>query len=212
MSPPLTGQWMLVPLPHPGCTKRGFFRGVAGVSADRSGSAFSPQSNANLCYAALSAVCGLKPVQPSGAMYLMVSEGLGPGGTPPLPQLLALPCPRASCEFLLWEAPTAPPFSSCGGGDPPAQLRQGHHQAAGLHPLALLLQVGIQMEHFPEFENDVEFTERLVAEQSVFCLPAVVSGSPPPQEARRPQVAAQPLLSRPRLGLSVAMLCSPLDP
>lgn len=31
------------------------------------------------------------------------------------------------------------------------------------------------MEHFPEFENDVEFTERLVAEQSVHCLPATVS-------------------------------------
>lgn len=28
------------------------------------------------------------------------------------------------------------------------------------------------MEHFPEFENDVEFTEQLVAEQSVHCLPA----------------------------------------
>lgn len=31
------------------------------------------------------------------------------------------------------------------------------------------------MEQFPEFENDVEFTERLIAEQSVFCLPATVS-------------------------------------
>ncbi|XP_062997021.1 tyrosine aminotransferase [Elgaria multicarinata webbii] len=61
------------------------------------------KSNAALCYTALSAVCGLCPVRPSGAMYLMV---------------------------------------------------------------------GIQMEHFPEFENDVEFTERLIAEQSVFCLPA----------------------------------------
>lgn len=30
------------------------------------------------------------------------------------------------------------------------------------------------MEHFPDFENDVEFTERLIAEQSVFCLPATV--------------------------------------
>ncbi|XP_053126404.1 tyrosine aminotransferase [Hemicordylus capensis] len=61
------------------------------------------KSNADLCYAALSTVCGLHPVRPSGAMYLMV---------------------------------------------------------------------GIQMEHFPEFENDVEFTEQLIAEQSVFCLPA----------------------------------------
>ncbi|CAO2609922.1 Tyrosine aminotransferase [Lemmus lemmus] len=35
-----------------------------------------------------------------------------------------------------------------------------------------LRNVGIEMEHFPEFENDVEFTERLFAEQSVHCLPA----------------------------------------
>ncbi|XP_042294363.1 tyrosine aminotransferase [Sceloporus undulatus] len=61
------------------------------------------KSNAALCYTTLSTVCGLRPVKPSGAMYLMV---------------------------------------------------------------------GIEMEHFPEFENDVEFTERLIAEQSVFCLPA----------------------------------------
>uniref|UniRef100_A0A8C6Z1X6 Tyrosine aminotransferase n=1 Tax=Nothoprocta perdicaria TaxID=30464 RepID=A0A8C6Z1X6_NOTPE len=61
------------------------------------------KSNADLCYAALSAIPGLQPVQPAGAMYLMV---------------------------------------------------------------------GIEMEHFPEFENDVEFTERLISEQSVFCLPA----------------------------------------
>ncbi|XP_003227448.2 tyrosine aminotransferase [Anolis carolinensis] len=61
------------------------------------------KSNADLCYSALSTICGLRPVRPSGAMYLMV---------------------------------------------------------------------GIKMEHFPEFENDVEFTERLIAEQSVFCLPA----------------------------------------
>lgn len=32
--------------------------------------------------------------------------------------------------------------------------------------------VGIDMEHFPEFENDVDFTERMISEQSVFCLPA----------------------------------------
>ncbi|EDL11446.1 tyrosine aminotransferase, isoform CRA_d [Mus musculus] len=61
------------------------------------------KSNADLCYGALSAIPGLQPVRPSGAMYLMV---------------------------------------------------------------------GIEMEHFPEFENDVEFTERLIAEQSVHCLPA----------------------------------------
>nr|XP_029524057.1 tyrosine aminotransferase-like [Oncorhynchus nerka]XP_029524058.1 tyrosine aminotransferase-like [Oncorhynchus nerka] len=36
----------------------------------------------------------------------------------------------------------------------------------------MYLMVGIEMEHFPEFQNDVQFTERLVTEQSVFCLPA----------------------------------------
>ncbi|PWA22142.1 hypothetical protein CCH79_00020160 [Gambusia affinis] len=61
------------------------------------------QSNAEICFSKLSAVPGLNPVMPSGAMYLMV---------------------------------------------------------------------GIEMDHFPEFQNDVDFTERLVTEQSVFCLPA----------------------------------------
>ncbi|XP_048828321.1 tyrosine aminotransferase [Brienomyrus brachyistius] len=46
----------------------------------------------------------------------------------------------------------------------------------GLTPIrpsgAMYLMVGIEIENFPEFENDVEFTERLVTEQSVFCLPA----------------------------------------
>lgn len=38
----------------------------------------------------------------------------------------------------------------------------------------LCLQVGIEMENFPDFENDVDFTQCLVTEQSVFCLPASV--------------------------------------
>ncbi|XP_067358377.1 tyrosine aminotransferase isoform X1 [Channa argus] len=46
----------------------------------------------------------------------------------------------------------------------------------GLNPVmpsgAMYLMVGIEMNHFPDFENDVDFTERLVTEQSVFCLPA----------------------------------------
>ncbi|XP_007906137.1 tyrosine aminotransferase [Callorhinchus milii] len=46
----------------------------------------------------------------------------------------------------------------------------------GLQPVracgAMYLMVGIEMEHFPEFENDIQFTERMIAEQSVFCLPA----------------------------------------
>uniref|UniRef100_A0A8D2ZDW9 Tyrosine aminotransferase n=1 Tax=Scophthalmus maximus TaxID=52904 RepID=A0A8D2ZDW9_SCOMX len=45
----------------------------------------------------------------------------------------------------------------------------------GLNPVkssgAMYLMVGIDMDHFPEFRNDVDFTERLVTEQSVFCLP-----------------------------------------
>lgn len=46
----------------------------------------------------------------------------------------------------------------------------------GLNPVmpsgAMYLMVGIDVVHFPEFKNDVDFTERLVTEQSVFCLPA----------------------------------------
>lgn len=46
----------------------------------------------------------------------------------------------------------------------------------GLEPVrpsgAMYLMVGIEMDHFPEFKNDVDFTEHLVTEQSVFCLPA----------------------------------------
>ena len=39
---------------------------------------------------------------------------------------------------------------------------------------AAWLQVGIEMECFPEFDSDVEFTQSLVGDQSVFCLPAQV--------------------------------------
>ncbi|KAF3854323.1 hypothetical protein F7725_022378 [Dissostichus mawsoni] len=46
----------------------------------------------------------------------------------------------------------------------------------GLNPVmpsgAMYLMVGIDMDRFPDFKNDVDFTERLVTEQSVFCLPA----------------------------------------
>lgn len=83
------------------------------------------------------------------------------------------------------------PSSSVGalvmGGRVPRQLSRspcshfGHRKVACVPPvtcwflLLLLVQVGIEMEHFPEFENDVEFTEQLFAEQSVHCLPATVS-------------------------------------
>jgi len=46
----------------------------------------------------------------------------------------------------------------------------------GLNPVmpagAMYMMIGIDMEKFPEFKSDVDFTERLVTEQSVFCLPA----------------------------------------
>ncbi|XP_078061046.1 tyrosine aminotransferase [Mustelus asterias] len=46
----------------------------------------------------------------------------------------------------------------------------------GLQPIrpcgAMYLMVAIDMDDFPEFESDIDFTERLIAEQSVFCLPA----------------------------------------
>lgn len=40
------------------------------------------------------------------------------------------------------------------------------------------IQVGIDMDNFPDFKDDVEFTEQLVTEQSVFCLPATVRHHP----------------------------------
>ena len=40
-----------------------------------------------------------------------------------------------------------------------------------------ILKVGIDLEKFPEFSNDLEFVERLVTEQSVFCLPGKVSSN-----------------------------------
>ncbi|GFO11259.1 tyrosine aminotransferase [Plakobranchus ocellatus] len=46
----------------------------------------------------------------------------------------------------------------------------------GLHPVmpqgAMYMMVGIDMDSYPEFHSDVDFTERLVTEESVFCLPA----------------------------------------
>ncbi|XP_061532565.1 tyrosine aminotransferase isoform X2 [Phycodurus eques] len=46
----------------------------------------------------------------------------------------------------------------------------------GLNPImpsgAMYLMIGIDIDSFPDFQNDVDFTERLVTEQSVFCLPA----------------------------------------
>ncbi|XP_048769647.2 tyrosine aminotransferase-like [Ostrea edulis] len=46
----------------------------------------------------------------------------------------------------------------------------------GLKPVepqgAMYLMIGIDIDHFPGIKDDVDFTEKLVKEQSVFCLPA----------------------------------------
>lgn len=36
---------------------------------------------------------------------------------------------------------------------------------------AMYMMIGIDIEHFPDYQNDMEFVEALVSEQSVFCLP-----------------------------------------
>ena len=38
-----------------------------------------------------------------------------------------------------------------------------------------MLQVGIDIAHFPKFKDSIEFTKRLVVEQAVFCLTGEVS-------------------------------------
>ncbi|XP_067120150.1 tyrosine aminotransferase-like [Centruroides vittatus] len=49
------------------------------------------------------------------------------------------------------------------------------HHVPGLMPImpagAMYMMVGIDMPHFPEFRHDLDFVEKLVSEQSVFCLP-----------------------------------------
>ena len=37
------------------------------------------------------------------------------------------------------------------------------------------MQVGVELDRFPAFENDLQFVERMVTEESVFCLPGRVS-------------------------------------
>lgn len=47
----------------------------------------------------------------------------------------------------------------------------------GLRPImpqgALYMMVGIEIEHFPGINDDRQFTEKLMEEQSIFCLPAI---------------------------------------
>lgn len=52
----------------------------------------------------------------------------------------------------------------------------------GIKPIkpsgAMYLMVRLDLEHFPGIENDSEFVQRLIKEQSVFCLPATVFEMP----------------------------------
>ncbi|XP_047497360.1 tyrosine aminotransferase-like [Penaeus chinensis] len=45
----------------------------------------------------------------------------------------------------------------------------------GLRPVmpqgAMYMMVGVDMAYFPDFENDLQFVERMISEESVFCLP-----------------------------------------
>ncbi|XP_068242081.1 LOW QUALITY PROTEIN: tyrosine aminotransferase-like [Palaemon carinicauda] len=45
----------------------------------------------------------------------------------------------------------------------------------GLKPImpqgAMYMMVGIDMDKFPQFENDLQFVEKMISEESVFCLP-----------------------------------------
>ncbi|XP_013168404.1 PREDICTED: tyrosine aminotransferase [Papilio xuthus] len=48
-------------------------------------------------------------------------------------------------------------------------------RAPGLRPImpqgAMYMMIEIKISHFPEFKNELQFVERMVSEQSVFCLP-----------------------------------------
>lgn len=52
-------------------------------------------------------------------------------------------------------------------------------RAPGLRPImpqgAMYMMIEIKISLFPEFKNDLQFVERMVSEQSVFCLPGRVS-------------------------------------
>lgn len=41
-----------------------------------------------------------------------------------------------------------------------------------------LLQVGINIDEFPGIQDDMDFTQTMIAEQSVFCLPGKVGDNP----------------------------------
>lgn len=52
-------------------------------------------------------------------------------------------------------------------------------RAPGLRPImpqgAMYMMIEIKLSLFPTFKNELQFVERMVSEQSVFCLPGQVS-------------------------------------
>ena len=58
------------------------------------------------------------------------------------------------------------------------EVYAGLQPAIGLKPImpagAMYMMVAIEIDHFPEFKDDIDFTKQLVLEQSVFCLPGWV--------------------------------------
>ncbi|KPI98697.1 Tyrosine aminotransferase [Papilio xuthus] len=60
----------------------------------------------------------------------------------------------------------------------PNQAKMAYEEllrAPGLRPImpqgAMYMMIEIKISHFPEFKNELQFVERMVSEQSVFCLP-----------------------------------------
>lgn len=43
---------------------------------------------------------------------------------------------------------------------------------------AMYLMIGLNMDSFPEFENELEFAKALIAEESVYCLPGSIFSYP----------------------------------
>jgi len=59
---------------------------------------------------------------------------------------------------------------------------EGTRGLPGLRPVqpggAMYLMVGIDMEHYPEYKDDIEFAKALVVEQAVFVLPGTIFRAP----------------------------------
>ena len=56
----------------------------------------------------------------------------------------------------------------------------GLQSAPGLTPIlpsgAMYMMIGIDIDRYPDYKDDIEFTKQLVVEESVFCLPGQVGG------------------------------------